>query len=215
MMQQVIQEGSKPQECYAKKHSNCNYAVLTKQFFCNSSWCLHHPAGLRECNFGDCYNRAAHPLTSIALQSWGISKSAIQVLLITMQAMQYFLKTGFGESTDSYGGTSTSPNLGLRQGSGASPPGFLVLSSLIINAYRRMGHGAKISLSYARRLFHLTAVMYVNNLLHWPACSITKPEELVAHVQRATADYGRLAQASGGILKEKKCSVYFLDYKFV
>jgi hypothetical protein len=28
-------------------------------------------------------------------------------------------------------------------------------------------------------------------------------------------NYGRLAQATGGILKEKKCSVYFLDYKFV
>ncbi len=27
-------------------------------------------------------------------------------------------------------------------------------------------------------------------------------------------DYGLLAQASGGILKEAKCSVYFLDYKF-
>jgi hypothetical protein len=82
--------------------------------------------------------------------------------------MQYFLKTRFGESTDSYGGTSTSPNSGLGQGSGTSPPGFLALSSLIINAYCRMGHGAKISLSYARRLFHLTAVMYVDdtNLLH-------------------------------------------------
>jgi hypothetical protein len=29
------------------------------------------------------------------------------------------------------------------------------------------------------------------------------------------ADYGQLAQVSGGILKEKKCSMYFLDYKFV
>jgi hypothetical protein len=74
MMQQAIQEGSIPQECYAKKHSHCNYAVLTKQFFCDSSWCLHHPVGLGEYNFGDCYDRAAHPPTSVALQSWGISK---------------------------------------------------------------------------------------------------------------------------------------------
>jgi hypothetical protein len=86
-----------------------------------------------------------------------------------------------------------SSNSGLGQGSGASPTGFLVLSSLIINAYCRMGHGAKISLSYARRLFHLIVVMYVDdtNLLHClPACSITEPEELIAHVQRVTMDYG-------------------------
>ena len=28
-------------------------------------------------------------------------------------------------------------------------------------------------------------------------------------------DYGLLAQTSGGILMEAKCSVYFLDYKYV
>ncbi len=78
-----------------------------------------------------------------------------------------------------------------------------------------MGHGAKIRLSYASRLFHLTVVMYVNgtDLLHWPESSTTEPAKLVAHVYYAMTDYGQLAQASGGILKEKKCSMYLLDYK--
>jgi hypothetical protein len=92
MMQQAIDEGSIPQECYAKKRSHCNFAVLTKQFFCNSSRDLHCLADLGEFDFSDCYNRAAHPPTSIALQCWGIPKSAICVLLTTMQTMQYALK---------------------------------------------------------------------------------------------------------------------------
>jgi hypothetical protein len=59
--------------------------------------------------------------------------------------------------------------------------------------------------------------MYMDNtdLLHWPESSVTDPEELIAHVQMATTDYGQLAQAFGGILKSKKCTVYFLDYKFI
>jgi hypothetical protein len=65
-----------------------------------------------------------------------------------MQVMQYFLKTGFGESSESYGGTSDSPNSGLDQGSGASPPGFLALSLLSVNAFRHQGHGAKITLVF-------------------------------------------------------------------
>jgi hypothetical protein len=134
-----------------------------------------------------------------------------------MQTMQYFLKTGYGESTNSYGGTSLAPNSGLGQGSGASPPGFLALSSLIVNAYCQMGHGSKILSSYTRRLFHLAAVMYVDDtdLLHWPESAHIDPEDLVAHVQEATMDYGLLAQALGGILKENKCSVYFLNYKYI
>ena len=214
MMQQAIREGSIPQECFAKKYSHCNHAVLTKQFFCDSSRSLHHPAGLGECDFGDCYDRAAHPPTSIALQSWGIPQTAIRVLLSSMQTMQYVLKTGFGESEESFGGTLTNPNSGLGQGSGASPPAFMALSSLIVNAYRRMGHGAKISSSYTSRLFALAAVMYVDDtdVLHWPVSCCTDPDELVAHVQQATTDWAHLAQASGGILKDAKCSVYFLDY---
>ena len=134
-----------------------------------------------------------------------------------MQLMQYVLKTGFRESANSYGGTSDSPLSGLGQGSGASPPAFVALSSLIINAYRGMGHGAHVLTSCSACLFVLSVVMYVNNtdLLHWPESSTCDPDGLIHHVQTATTDYGRLAQASGGILKEKKCSVYFLAYKFV
>jgi hypothetical protein len=202
MMQQASQAGSIPQECYAKKQSHCNFAILTKQFFCDSSCVLHHPAGLGKCNFGDYYDRAVHPPTSIALQSWGISKSAIWVLLSTMQTMQCVLKTGFGKSSNSYSGTTASPNSGLGQGSGTSPPGFLLaLSSLIINANWQMGHGAQILSSFSCHLY-LMAVMYVDdtNLLHRPKLSSTNPDDLIAHVQHATTDYGQLAKASGGIL---------------
>ncbi len=167
-MQQAIQDGRILQECFAKKHSHCNHAVPTKQFFCDSSWSLHHPAGLGVCDFGDCYDRAAHPPTSIVLLSWGTPKTAIRLLISSMQTMQYVLKTGFGKSAESYSGTSLSPNSGLGQGSGASPPAFLALSSLIIKAYCRLGHGAKICSSYVGCLFYLSAVMYTNDtdLLH-------------------------------------------------
>jgi hypothetical protein len=56
MMQQAVKEGSIPQECFAKKHSHCNYAVLMKHFFCDSSRLLHYPVGMGECNLGDCYD---------------------------------------------------------------------------------------------------------------------------------------------------------------
>jgi hypothetical protein len=217
MMQQAIQDGCIPKECFAKKHSHCNHVILTKQFFCNSSQSLHHPAGLGECNFGDCYHRATHPPTSIALQSWGIPKTAIWLLLSSMQTMQYVLKTGFGESVESYGGTSSSPKSGLGQGSGASPPAFLALSSFIVNSYRRLGYGAKICSSYVGRLFYLSVDMYVNNtdLLHWSDSAHPDLDDLIAYIQQATMDYGHFAQASGSILKEKKCLVYFMDYIYV
>ncbi len=98
-----------------------------------------------------------------------------------MQTMQYTLKTGFGKSAESYGGTATQPNSGLGQGSRASPPAFMALSSLIVNAYRLMDHGARINSLYFHQLIILAAVMYVNytDLFHWPSSPITTPEELI------------------------------------
>jgi hypothetical protein len=52
--------------------------------------------------------------------------------------------------------------------------------------------------------------MYVNdtNLLHWPPSFGAEPDELIAHVQQATMDYGSLAQASSGILKEEMFGLF-------
>ncbi len=124
-------------------YSQSNSSVIALVFYIT-------PPGLGECNFGDCYDQAAHPPTCIALQSWGIPKPAICVLLNTMQTMQYVLETGFRESSSSYGGTATAPNSGLGQGSGASSLGFMALSSLIVNAYRQMGHGAQVVSSFSQ-----------------------------------------------------------------
>jgi hypothetical protein len=46
MMHQALQASLIPQECFAKKWSHCNHAVLTKQILCDVSRTRHHPAGL-------------------------------------------------------------------------------------------------------------------------------------------------------------------------
>ncbi len=73
---------------------------------------------------------------------------------------------------DSFGGTEDDPMAGHGQGSGFPPGGFSCLGSLIINAYRRMGHGAWLTSSKASHLFLLAAAMYVDHtdLIHWADC---------------------------------------------
>ncbi len=71
-----------------------------------------------------------------------------------------------------------------------------------MNAYCQLGHGARVVLSYTQQLFHLTAVMYLNDtdLLHWPPLSAINSEDLVEHVQQAMTDYRQIAVTSKGIL---------------
>ncbi len=56
--------------------------------------------------------------------------------------------------------------------------------------------------------------MYVDDtdLLHWAPSPETTDDELIDLVQQATMDWGKLSQATGGMLKPPKCFVYLLSY---
>ena len=131
---------------------------MMKIFICNESRIHHHDAVLEGCDFLDCYDRIAHNVAGVSLRAWGVPQPAINILLETMETMRFFLRTGFGESTQSYGGTHEERLAGFGQGNAASGPGFTALSSLIVNAYLRDGYGAQIYSSFYKRLLILAAL---------------------------------------------------------
>ena len=131
--------------------------------------------------------------------------------------MQYCLRTGFGESSQLYGGTFDNLIAGYGQGNGMAPPSFSVLSSLVVNVYRRKGHRALLTSAYTTGMFLLTAVMYVENmdLAHWGKSQKVSDKALIQHVQTSTNEYGELAQVTGGIVKQEKYFTCLLTYRFV
>ena len=125
-----------PDNLFLTAGSQMMDAIMSKTFFSNISKVQHHPASIEGCNLRDCYDRGAHPPTSIAMQAWGVPINAIKVLLTSLEMIQFCLKTGFRESKKWFGGTVDSKLAGFGQGNGAAPPAFTCLSTLIINAYQ-------------------------------------------------------------------------------
>jgi hypothetical protein len=183
---------------------------------CDEPQTHHHPTCIGRNDFGDCYNRIAHPPASITLQSWGIPCEAVWVLLIAMQTMRFFLRTGFGESSESYGGSKEDRTLGFGQGNAAAGAGYAAVSSLVINAYLREGHGLRTTTSLTCRFFNIAAVIYVDDadLPHRTTHATASPAELIQHSQKSTNAWGGLAIATGAALKPAKCYAYFLVYRY-
>ncbi len=123
-----------------------------------------------------------------------------------MEMMRFFLRTGFGESTQSYGGTHKEPLAGFGQGNAASGPGFTALSSLIVNAYLHDGYRAQIYSSFYKRLLIIAAIMYVDDtgLIHWSSTPNCNPEQFIAAAQTATYAWGGFAIATGAAMKPEK-----------
>jgi hypothetical protein len=116
MIGSALERNLIPGECFSKKGSNCINAVMTKIFICNKSRIHHHDACIAGNDFGDCYNSAAHPIAALLLCSFGVPQPAINVLLETMETMRLFLRTSFGESKTSYGGSHKEHLAGYGQG---------------------------------------------------------------------------------------------------
>jgi hypothetical protein len=169
MIGAALEENLIPGECFSKRGSNCISAAMTKIFICDEARIHHHNAVFDRCDFADCYDRIAHSIAGISLRAWGVPQPAINIQLETMEPMRFFLRTGFRESKQSYCGMHEQQLAGYGQGNAASGPGFTVLSSLIVKAYLRDGHGAQIYLSYYKQLLLLAAVMYINDtdVIHW------------------------------------------------
>jgi hypothetical protein len=202
-----------PGECFSKKGSNCINAVMTKVFICDESRIHHHNVAGND--FGNCYDRTAHQIAAIFLRCFGVPQLAINILLETMEIMQFFLCTGFGESATSYGGTHEERLAGFRQGNAAAGPGFTAsMSLLIVKAYLRDGFGTQIYSSYYRQLLILAAAMYIDNTdsVHWSCISLCSPVKLIATAQTATYAWGGLSIATGAAKKPDKCYAYFLSF---
>jgi hypothetical protein len=103
--------------------------------------------------------------------------------------------------------------MGLGQGNGADPPGFLALCTLMINVHQNLGYGVTFIGAWARDAFTLSSVLYVDdsNLFHM-AVGTPSDEEFLQLVQSATSDWAGLVHTTGGLLKPQKCFWYMLGW---
>jgi hypothetical protein len=141
MMDRAFQEDIVPVEQFAKRGLQALEGVVTSGLFCNIVQALHRKAAIESVNFANCYDAVAHPIASIALQSFKVCKVMVTMMLSVLQMMKWYLKSAFGQSPTFFGGTPDDPLIGFGQGNGASPPGFLAVCTLLINVYWKKGHG--------------------------------------------------------------------------
>ena len=93
-----------PAEQFAKRGSQATEGVLTSGLFCDIAWALHKTVAIEIVDLANCYDVVAHPIASIALQSFKVCKVMIAMILYVLKTMTWYLKTAFGQSEILFGG---------------------------------------------------------------------------------------------------------------
>ena len=130
-----------------------------------------------------------------------------------IQHMTYFVRTGYGESNTSYGGTRDLHFQGTCQGNRASPVYWLLVTMVMVMVMYEKCH--LISLTYPMTSEGLQCMEFVfvdgTNLIVI-GDKEDSVEEVCTKQQQVMLCWKKKLEITGGVLKPSKCYWYLVDF---
>ncbi|KAL9190098.1 hypothetical protein ACHAXT_007309 [Thalassiosira profunda] len=214
MMETVREHKLMPDEIFSERGRTADDGSLTKTLFYDVTRQARVPAAIASVDASNCYDRIAHAIASLVSQAFGVPANAMQSMLGAIQDMKFFLRTGFGDSTDFAGGGVHVKTQGGCQGNGAAPAEWAVITIVILDSHKREGHGATFRCPITKFSHHLSAVIFVDDtdLLH---VNLERDESVVEvhqKLQSSINSWGDLLIATGGTLKPVKCFYTLISF---
>ena len=196
-----------PEEVFSERNKMVDDGTLTKILAYDIIRQSRRPAGIASVDADNCYDRIAHAIASLVFQAFGVPQTAAESMLTTIQEMKFFLRTGFGDSTNFATSSLEIKTQGLCQGNGAAPAGWAVVSVCIISVHKKKGHGAHFLCPITKLRSHIAGVIYVDDmdLIHFRMDRSEDVLDTFYGIQEAIINWGKLLLASGGALKPAKC----------
>ena len=133
-----------------------------------------------------------------------------------IQNIQYYVRTGLGESKNYYVGKQDIPLHGTFQGNGASPEYWLIVTMIMVGSMYKTGNITELKFPILKnKTLRNMGFIFVDDT---DLITIGKDEETVDKVinrqQEATSQWEKLLEITGGALKPSKCYWYLVDFKF-
>ena len=207
MINMARENGMIPEEIYSSKGKTAEDAILQQVLLYDIARITKRPLLVAQVDAAQCYDRVALAAASLTLQAFNVPNSAVQSMLRPLHNMEFFLRTGFGQSESYFGGKEDGKH-GLAQGNGAAPPTWQQISTVILNAHKGKGHGVKIECPITRQTIKQVGILYVDDTNLWEG--LEEDDDLIstaAKGQAAIDDWGGYLGETGGALKGEKCGV--------
>ena len=133
-----------PENIFSEKGKTAEDAILQQVLVYNIARQLKRHLVVASVDVAQCYDRVSYTMTIITLRAYKVRQSLVMGMLQPIRNMEYYLRTGDGESTTFLGGKGNKEQ-GLCQGNAAAPLVWQMLTLLLVNVQQRMGHGITIT----------------------------------------------------------------------
>lgn len=198
-----------PRELYGGvKGRRVEFMALSRRLMADILRQTRRPGAVASVDAQSCYDRITHSTASLCCQRWGVSHRIMESMLSTIQGMRFYLRTGYGDSTDYNGGGRTTFQ-GICQGNGAGPAVWLAISAVLILLLREKTQHHPIRGAFSSASLVIAALLFVDDTDLFVTSSpdtISDPTIVVQRLQFMIDVWHGLLQASGGSLSAEKCS---------
>ena len=220
MVRRAIHNKEIPKECYGSVPAHEAIEVgINRRLLLDISRQRRAPMAIASVDAHTCYDRISHTVASICCQRWGVPLEPIRSMLGTIQSMKFFLRTGFGDSDDFYGGTPRQGELpfqGICQGNGGGPAIWLTASAVLVMLLKRWGHITELRTCLTQIVTQFVGLLFVDDtdLIKMAEDPNTPVEDVIEAISAAANCWRGGLQASGGDLKPSKTSWGLAVYNF-
>jgi hypothetical protein len=154
-----------------------------------------------------CYDRISPPLASLCLQRQGAPQQCVALMFTTIQDMQHFIRTTYGDSDSPYYSDENIKFHGILQGNGAGPTIWALVSSPLLDRLRVKKCGVAL-IETDGTILQIPAFAFVDDvdLLQ----ELQKGED-INDAQRAVDEWGDGLRATGGELVPNKCKWFLVQ----
>ena len=140
-----------PGQCgFRKQHQSIDLA-LSKRLVWDLLILQRRAAGWISNDAKSCFDRVVHSIAKIALLRFGILWGALAMMFDTLAVSTHRVRTGFGDSAESFEPPSEIAFQGCGQGNGAGPPIWAAVSSILILMMEAAGFGFECLSALSRR----------------------------------------------------------------
>jgi hypothetical protein len=163
-----------------------------------------------------CYDLIGHTPASIAMQRQGVPKSTVTCMFTTLQELKHKVRTAYGDSESTYGGSEIIPMHGVMQGNGAGPAIWAVVSTPILSMLRTANVGSFFRTPISNQDIRFVGYSFVDDtdLIQTPRNESETCQDVIEGIQHSLNTWEGGLRATGGAIVPEKSFWYLVDFKW-
>ncbi|CAJ1959775.1 unnamed protein product [Cylindrotheca closterium] len=201
-------------QCGSRKHHQAIDLALSKRLVWDLLILQRRSAGWISNDAKSRFDWVVHWVVVLAMMRLAITWNALCMMFDTLATSMHQVRTGFGDSEESFHPPSMVPFQDCGQGNGAGPPIWVSVSSVVIQMMTAMGFGFKCLTAIESQLITAQCFCFVDDTdVIKAGKSVEQSGEDICHsVQQAASTWAGGISATGGAINPEKSFWWLIDF---